>query len=148
MFHCSVTGKLLSSSPGTATDPSKSVLLLVGALGDIGSEIFLFCCGSCCLLVSSSTFPSLSHFEGKKLGLFLPVLSGFSAAGDFPELVSTSADTEYFVFQKKPYLTSPRLTGILQRASPGPTPDFQPKRDVRQERSLINAPSSLASGGL
>lgn len=98
---------------------------------------------ACLFIYLPTTF-----FEGKKLGLFLPVLSGFSAAGDFPELVSTSADSEYFVFQKKPYLTSPRFTGILQRASPGPTPDFQPKRDVRQECSLINAPSSLASRGV
>lgn len=81
------------------------------------------------------------------MNLFLQVLSGISAGGDFPKLVSTSADSEHFLFQKKTYLSLLRLSGILQRALPGPTPDFQPKRDVRQECSLMDAPSSLASRG-
>lgn len=56
---------------------SKLLLLLGGALGDVGSEKFsFFCRGIWSLLVPLPTSPPLSTSEGKELGLFLPALSG------------------------------------------------------------------------
>lgn len=76
-----------------------------------GLKSFLFCRGSCSLLVQFYLPITFYLWGEKKVILFLPVLSGISAAGDLPKLVPTSADSEHFLCQIK---ALPVLTKVIR----------------------------------